>query len=98
MKSRAFHPEARAEFAEAALYYASIQSELGQRFHNEMEPLISEVRRMPGTFRFIRKPARRHFSHEFPQGIICVEQPDDIWIVAVMPLRRKPGYWTHRLD
>jgi hypothetical protein len=97
VKPPAFHPEARAEFAEAALYYASIQSELGQRFHNEMDRLNSEAQRMPGTFRFIRKPARRHFSHEFPYGIIYVDRPDDIWIVAVMPLKRKPGYWRHRL-
>jgi hypothetical protein len=91
VKPPAFHPEARIEFAEAALYYASIQSELGQRFHNEMDRLITEAQQMPGTFRLIRKPARRHFSREFPYGIIYVERPDDIWIVAVMPLKRKPG-------
>ena len=53
--------------------------------------------RPPGTFRFIRQPARRHFTREFPYGIIYVERPADIWILAVMPLRRKPGYWQHRL-
>jgi toxin ParE1/3/4 len=62
-----------------------------------IDQLIAEAGASPGTFRFIRKPARRHFSREFPYGIIYVERPDDIWILAVMPLRRKPGYWQHRL-
>ena len=97
MKPPVFHPEARVELAEAALHYASIHPELGQRFYNEIDRLISEILPMPGIFRFMRQPARRHFSREFPYGIIYVERPDDIWIVAVMHLRREPGYWRHRL-
>jgi toxin ParE1/3/4 len=97
VKPPAFHPEARIEFAEAAQHYAAIVPELGQRFYSVIDRLIDEACASPGTFRFIRKPARRHFSREFPYGIIYVERPDDIWILAVMPLRRKPGYWQHRL-
>ena len=97
MKPPVFHPEARMELAEAAFYYAAIQPDLGQQFYNEIDRLISDILRMPGTFRFIRKPARRHFSRGFPYGIIYVERPDDIWIVAVMHLRDEPGYWKHRL-
>ena len=98
MKPHILHPEADREYEEAARYYADVSPELGGRFYDEIERLIAEVRQMPGTFRFIRKPARRHFSREFPYGIIYVERPDDIWIIAVIPLRRKTHYWTHRLD
>jgi len=97
VKPPAFHPEARIEFAEAALYYASILPDLGRRLHDEINRLIIDACRAPGTFRFIRKPARRHFTREFPYGIIYVERPDDIWILAVMHLHREPGYWTHRM-
>ncbi|MBI2517210.1 MAG: type II toxin-antitoxin system RelE/ParE family toxin [Opitutae bacterium] len=97
MRPYAFHPEARVEFAEAALYYAAIDPELGDRFYDVIDGLITDARQLPATFRFIRQPARRHFTREFPYGIIYVERPDDIWILAVMPLRRKPGYWQHRL-
>jgi hypothetical protein len=97
VKPPILHPEARAEYREAALYYATIMPELGGRFYDEIERLIAEACLSPGTFRFIRKPARRHFTREFPYGIIYVERPDDIWILAVMPLRRKPAYWQHRL-
>ncbi len=97
MKPPAFHPEARIELIEAARYYASIQPGLGQRFYVVIDQLIAEAGASPGTFRYIHKPARRHFSREFPYGIIYVERPDDHWMLAVMHLRRKPGYWQHRL-
>jgi toxin ParE1/3/4 len=60
--------------------------------------LIDEACQSPGTFRFIRKAARRHFTREFPYGIIYVERPDNIWILALMHLHREPGYWKRRLS
>ena len=98
MKPAAFHREADAEFIEALQYYTDISPELGGRFYDIINRLIAEACASPGTFRFIRKPARRHFTREFPYGIIYVERPEDIWILAVMPLSRKPGYWQHRLS
>ncbi len=97
MKRPAFLPEARIELIEAAQYYATILPGLGYRFYTVIDDLINEVGRLPGTFRYIRKPARRHFTREFPYGIIYVERPDDIWILAVMHLHRDPVYWTQRL-
>jgi hypothetical protein len=43
-------------------------------------------------------PARRHFSVDFPYAIIYLNQPDRVWIVAVVHMKRKPGYWRGRLD
>lgn len=97
MKLAAFHREADAEFIESLQHFADISPELGDRFYDVINRLIAEACASPGTFRYIRKPARRHFSREFPYGIIYVERPDDIWILAVMPLKREPGYWKQRL-
>lgn len=97
MKPFAFHREADAEFIDALQHYADISRELGDRFYDEIHRLIAEACQTPGTFRYIRKPARRHFTREFPYGIIYVDRPDDIWILAVMPLRREPNYWKQRL-
>lgn len=97
MKQFAFHREADAEFIEALQHYTGINPELGGRYYDEIHRLITDACQSPGAFRFIRKPARRHFSREFPYGIIYVERPDDIWIIAIMRLRRKPGYWKDRL-
>lgn len=97
MKPYSLHREALEEFDAAAAYYAQVDLGLGQRFYAVIDQLIDEACQSPGTFRYIRKPARRHFTREFPYGIIYVERRDDIWILAVMHLRRKPGYWQHRL-
>lgn len=82
---------------EALQHYANISQELGDRYYDEIHRLIADACRTPGTFRFIPKPARRHFTREFPYGIIYVDRPDDIWILAVMHLHRAPGYWKDRL-
>jgi hypothetical protein len=42
-------------------------------------------------------PARRHFSRDFPYAIIFMEKPEHVWIVAVMHMKRRPGYWRGRL-
>lgn len=97
MKPVVLHREALEEFDAAAAHYAGIDPALGQRFYDVIDRLIADACQAPGTFRFIRKPARRHFTREFPYGIIYLERPDDIWIVAIMPLRREPNYWKQRL-
>lgn len=97
MKPYSLHREALEEFDTAAKHYAVIDPALGQRFYDVIDRLIAEACQSPGTFRFIRQPARRHFTRDFPYGIIYVERPDDIWILAVMHLHRQPGYWEHRL-
>jgi len=91
------HREALEEFDAATAHYAKIDPALGRRFYDVIARLIAEAGASPGTFRFIRKPARRHFTREFPYGIIYLERSDDIWIVAIMPLRREPSYWKQRL-
>ena len=97
MKPHAFHPEAEGEYAEAAEYYHRINPELGGRFYDEMERLILDIRREPQRFRRFDPPAQRHFSGEFPYAVIYVEQPDRIWILAMMHLKRRPGYWKRRV-
>jgi len=78
-------------------YYAAIDPTLGQRFYIEMERLIREIAAHPGTFRQFDPPARRHFSRWFPYGIICLAEPERLWVVAVMHLKRHPGYWKIRI-
>jgi toxin ParE1/3/4 len=96
VKPHVFHPEAEAEYAEAAGFYARIGPELGGRFFDEIERLIQDVRHQPDRFRAFDPPARRHFSDVFPYAVIYLDQPERVWIVAVMHFKRKPGYWKQR--
>ena len=97
MKPHAFHSEAEEEYAEAAKYYAQIDPQLGGRFYDEMERLISDVRREPQRFWRFDPPARRHLSNVSSYAVIYVEQPGHIWILAMMHLKRRPGYWKRRV-
>jgi toxin ParE1/3/4 len=98
VKRHVFHPEANEEYAEAAEYYSNIAPRLGTRFHDEIERLILEVRRHPERFFRISPPVQRAKSPEFPYSVVYLDQPDQIWIVAVMHSKRRPGYWRHRIS
>ena len=91
------HPEADEEFAGAVRYYSEMSPELGVRFYREMERLFREACADPERFRRFDPPVRRHFSRDFPFAVIFLEKPDSIWIVAVMHMKRRPGYWRERL-
>ena len=93
----AIHPEADAEFAEAVRYYAEVDPQVGIRFYREIERLIHTVCDQPSRFLRFSPPARRALSREFPYSVVYLEQPDRVWIVAVMHAKRKPGYWRERL-
>lgn len=98
MKPHAFHPAAGEEYAAAAAHYARINPELGGRFFDEIERLIRDVRRQPDRFRVFDPPVRRHLSTVFPYSVLYLDQPDRVWIVAVMHGKRRPGYWRNRVD
>lgn len=97
MKPHVFHPEADAEYAAAAGYYAECAADLGGRFYDEIERVIGEIVNAPHRFRLYDPPARRHLARDFPYAIIYLDEPERVWIVAIMPLRRDPDYWKHRL-
>lgn len=99
MKPHAFHPEADAEYAEAALYYAEQGGpDLGGRFYDEIERVIAEIVTSPRLFRCYDPPARRNLARDFPFAVVYLDEQDQILILAVMPLRRHPDYWKHRLS
>ena len=90
MKSHLFHPEADEEYAEAAAHYAAIRPELGGRFYDEIERLITDACAAPNRFRRIDGDVRRHLADDFPYALLYLDEPDRVWIVAVMPLKRDP--------
>ena len=50
MKPHVFHPEADAEYADAAAYYADRGADLGGRFYDEIEKVIAEIDAAPHRF------------------------------------------------
>jgi hypothetical protein len=93
-----FHPEARAEYREAAAFYESRQSGLGGKFTIEVEGAIHRILENPERFRILSGEVRTHRTNIFPYSVLYNIGSGFILIIAVMHLRRKPGYWQHRTE
>jgi hypothetical protein len=98
VKPHRFHHEADEEYATAATHYAEISPQLGSRFYDEIERLIADVCTSPRRYRRIDGDVRRHLADDFPYALLYLDEPDDVWIIAVMPLKREPSYWKHRIE
>ena len=85
------------ELKEAGRYYAERSLSVAQHFYEEIDEVLAEIRARPGLRRMFDPPARRHFGPIFPHGVVYLDQPDTIWIVAVMHFKQEPGYWRKRL-
>jgi toxin ParE1/3/4 len=101
MVTYGFHPEALAEYSEAANFYLEHASALiAASFVAEVEMSISKVLVDPEIRRVIEAPGiRRYLMHRFPYALYYrwESQQDRGAIYAVMHLRREPGYWKHRI-
>ena len=97
MKPHVFHPAAREEYIQAVQYYSNVRPELGGRLYNEIERLIQEIRREPRRFLQFSRPARRALARRFPYSVVYLDEPERVWIVAIMHAKRRPGYWRERV-
>ncbi|HOS97927.1 MAG TPA: type II toxin-antitoxin system RelE/ParE family toxin [Deltaproteobacteria bacterium] len=91
-----FHPIAVAELNEAIDYYEELQSGLGFEFAKEVFSSIQRVIEFPAAWSPLSPNTRRCLVHRFPYGIIYQTLNDEILIVAIMQLNRKPSYWENR--
>jgi hypothetical protein len=91
-----FHPEAEAELNEAVDYYEGRQKGLGLAFAKEVDLTIQNICYFPHAWSPLSKNTRRCLTKRFPYGVIYQTKNDEIIIIAVMQLNRKPGYWKKR--
>ncbi len=96
MKAYFFHPEAIAEVDAAATFYEGRQKGLGARFVVALDDVIDRIRRNPEIYREVDAGVRKCRLLRFPYGVIFRERDEAIEVVAVMHLRREPGYWKAR--
>jgi len=72
MKPFGFHPEARAEFHQSAVYYESQQQGLGRRFAEAVRSSVERIRNTPFLHREIEPGIRQTRVLRFPHGVITV--------------------------
>ena len=84
------------EVQEAAEFYEAEVEGLGRAFLGKLQEGVSEMKKFPFASRIIRGDFRRCLLSRFPYGIIYQVHENEIFVVAVMHLKRKPGYWEKR--
>lgn len=92
-----FLPDAEQEMLESAGYYESQATGLGKDFLSETERAVNSIAELPLTWPVIEGELRRRLVRRFPFGILYRIEPEEIVIVAVAHLRRKPCYWRKRI-
>lgn len=92
-----FLEPARIELEEAIAYYQEQKEGLEKEFAQEVERTIRRILSHPTTWAKFSKNTRRCRTKRFPYGVLYSIRGNDILIVAVMHMHRKPDYWEHRL-
>lgn len=93
-----FLAPARDELEEAIRFYDQRRVGLGDEFAEEVESTIKRILDHPRAWHPVSPRARRCRTRRFPYGVIYQIRDDQILIVAIMRLKRKPGNWQSRID
>ena len=86
------------ELEEAIQFYEDVDPGLGLRFYSEVRNAIERIKRFPEAWQSISKRTRQCRTKVFPFGIIYSIRGDEIVVVAVAHLKRRPGYWKDRVS
>jgi hypothetical protein len=91
-----FHPHAKAELDDAVAYYDVISKDLGDLFIREIADCISRVLVFPTAWTHLDALSRRCNTNRFPYGLVYEIEGENVFILAVMHLHRRPNYWADR--
>lgn len=97
MRRVEFHPEAQNEFASAARFYEDQRHGLGRDFTLTIQRTYERLLETPAAGAPFGRRLRRVLVPKFPYGLLYRVEADRVYIIAVMHLHRRPGYWRSRL-
>jgi len=92
-----FSKIAELEFKDAVNYYNEQSEGLGFEFANEVSLTLERIIDFVDSWPKLSKNSRRARTNRFPYGIIYTTEKNEIVIIAVMHLHRKPDYWKSRI-
>jgi plasmid stabilization system protein ParE len=97
VRSIEFHPDAQDELISAAQFYERQAEGLGADFIATVQRTYERLPESPAIGTSFGRRLRRLLVAKFPYGILYRVEPQRIYVVAVMHLHRRPGYWRSRL-
>ena len=89
---------AEIELDQAVRWYAAQAPGLGDAFLIEVLSAADRIVRFPKAWHSLGEGIRRCRLSRFPYGLIYTIDNDDILVLAVAHLHRRPDYWRHRLQ
>jgi plasmid stabilization system protein ParE len=96
MKRIEFHPEADREVADAQAWYRERSDVAAQAFALEIDQAIKSIAEAPERSPIMDRGERRFVLPRFPYSILYRVRSDEVFITAVAPQKRRPGYWRNR--
>jgi plasmid stabilization system protein ParE len=88
--------DAEEELRDAVAYYDDLRDGLGAEFLVEFREGVRAIQQTPDAWALVSRRSRRRQLSRFPYGLIYQVGHDEILVIAVMHLRRRPGYWLDR--
>lgn len=96
MKVQLLEP-AQHELDEAVAWYRTHAPGLGDAFLVETVKTINLITRYPQAWHPLSPQTRRCRLNRFPYSVIYCIDGDDLLVIAIAHLHRKPDYWRNRL-
>ena len=91
-----FNELAETELNDAIGYYETEQAGLGAAFLAEVRRSTEAIGEHPKANPIIGGTVRRRLCARFPYALLYEHHVDQIRILAVMHLKRRPNYWVGR--
>ena len=91
-----FNKVAEAELNDAIGYYETEQVGLGAAFLAEIRRSTAAIVEYPEASPIIRGTVRRRLCGTFPYALLYELHVNEIRVLAVMHLKRRPNYWINR--
>jgi plasmid stabilization system protein ParE len=88
---------AEADLDSAVEYYAQLSPGLAVDFLAEIDSALSRIAEHPRAWQTFEAGIRRCLLHRFPYAVVYVCEGEEIIVIAVPNLHRKPRSWRSRL-
>jgi toxin ParE1/3/4 len=90
------HEAAEAEINQAADFYDAECPGLGSIFLDQVEKAIENIQQFPTASSPIQGRIRKKYLKTFPYSLIYSVLPEEIRILAVAHMKRRPLHWHGR--
>ncbi len=92
-----FHPLAARELVEGARFYEEHAVGLGGDFIREVEHTLAQIVANPEAGSVLAGTIRRRLVRRFPYAALYQSEAENLSVIALMHLHRRPGYWISRV-